>query len=319
MAALVHSFPQQTSTVTMLQTRSNSNIMQSNQPQSNHQYLGTSQQARPAYNNIGSSTGYRGSSGPVQQYAFTTTPSLNNNGSNNVQWRQYGGHRTMSSPALASGSPYDQVNYRNGHPNVHAPTNAGSIHPMGINQNGSRDDSAIISGRPAGATARPQSTYITGNSRPHSPGQNSSNKATPDRYRRSSNQTSQHARSQSLTLPAMSNANAASGVSNGRPSSFYGAVANPSMDDMSPSHQRTDKTRGEESFRKDPSNGSRLGERDATTVRVVNNNSPHVRTGSSDSISSSRSSHSRPSSVSLLPVPSFAVGCCSLVIHLSPR
>ncbi|KAJ9154844.1 Protein BNI4 [Pleurostoma richardsiae] len=100
MAALVQSYPQQSGTVTMLQTRSSSGagMLPVSQPQANHQFS-ASQPQRNGYhgvpNGVGN-VGYRTSSTPIQPYAFTTTPSLNSS----AQRQQFSNYRTSSSPSV---------------------------------------------------------------------------------------------------------------------------------------------------------------------------------------------------------------------------
>ncbi|KAI1654295.1 hypothetical protein F4813DRAFT_211827 [Daldinia decipiens] len=100
MAALVQTYPQQSGTVTLLQTRpsTTSGIMpppSGNQP--NQAY--TSNQQRNNYHTLSGSVGggsntYRGNApAPVQPYAFTATPSLANGG----QRQQHGAYRSPSS------------------------------------------------------------------------------------------------------------------------------------------------------------------------------------------------------------------------------
>ena len=75
MTALVQTYPQQTSTITMLQTRPSSSSGPFQAGGQNQQRA--SQMARNMYN-TGNTTSYRGqtSMAPVAPYAFTTTPSL---------------------------------------------------------------------------------------------------------------------------------------------------------------------------------------------------------------------------------------------------
>ena len=103
MAALVQTYPQQT-TVTMLQSRpSSSGGYTPAQPQ---QHLGSRNAPSQKYNASSGSGSYRGtpSHGPVAPYAFTSTPQLANTG---ISSRQYQNHspqlrsenRTSSAPA----------------------------------------------------------------------------------------------------------------------------------------------------------------------------------------------------------------------------
>ena len=100
MAALVQSFPQSTSTITMLQTRpaSSSGAFQTS---SQHQQRG--QGAKNAYTG-GNISSYRGptSSTPVAPYAFTSTPALAVSGQNSTTPYLRQENRTISAPA---GSP----------------------------------------------------------------------------------------------------------------------------------------------------------------------------------------------------------------------
>ncbi|UNI14114.1 bud neck involved protein [Purpureocillium takamizusanense] len=199
MAALVQTYPQQTGTVTMLQTRppTTSGIMPAGQQHANHQYMGSSAQApRSAYQGSGSAA-YRGSTAPVQPYAFTSTPNLNQN-MQNMQWQQYGAYRTHSSPAVPGmQTPDINASYRAQLLNSPMAANmGGQPHSFGIGQSGSRDDSAL---RSSPALTRPQS-FLSVNSQP-SFGSGTSNRSTSDRYRRTSGGVTHHARSQSSTLP----------------------------------------------------------------------------------------------------------------------
>ncbi|KAI0018980.1 hypothetical protein F4780DRAFT_470332 [Xylariomycetidae sp. FL0641] len=109
MAALVQTYPQQSSTVTLLQTRPSSSsgrMPGTSQAQSGPSYMGNTQ--RTSYHGIsgngGGQTAYRGSTtGPVQPYAFTATPSL----ANNSQWQQPG-YRAPGTTAPAMQQMGDQ-------------------------------------------------------------------------------------------------------------------------------------------------------------------------------------------------------------------
>ena len=211
----------------MLQTRPTSAT--GRMPSGQQQFGHSPQAPRATYHGNATFGGYRGSSTPVQQYAFQSTPSLNN---------------TFLPPAAG-----------------------GAQDP--------RDDSARHGGPVSGHS---QPSFSSGNV----------NKAAPDRYRRTQPQAGNHSRSQSATLPATANlSNTASfyNVSNSskvsmanRPASFYATTPGTSMDDM---HSRQSTTKSNET--------------DSMTLRPRTNHSAHSRTGSSDSVNSSRSNHSRPS------------------------
>ncbi|KND95269.1 Protein BNI4 [Tolypocladium ophioglossoides CBS 100239] len=324
MAALVQTYPQQTGTVTMLQTRpsSTSGIMSASQPHANHQYMGSSSQApRSAYHGT-SSTGYRGSTAPVQPYAFTSTPNLNQT----MPWQQYGAYRTNSSPAAAGAQSFDQnLNYRAPLLNNPSTANMGYAPSFGISHGGSRDDSSLSTPRNITPTARPQS-YLSVNTQP-SFSSGAPIRNTPERYRRPSGGAVHHSRSQSSTLPssiAMANTPQlynAQGVprhSATSPSGSHGLVAVSSFDDMhlynrlssqedikrmrrrsmhtidTPDFHKGGLVPGDATRSEGPSTG-RNADKDLKPSRMAPHTT-HSRSGSSESVSSTRSSHSRPSS-----------------------
>jgi hypothetical protein len=104
MAALVQTYPQQT-TVTMLQSRpSSSGGYNPAQPQ---QHLGPRNAPSQRYNSSSASGGYRGmpSHGPVAPYAFTSTPQLTNTNNLSRQHQSHSPHlrgenRTSSAPII---------------------------------------------------------------------------------------------------------------------------------------------------------------------------------------------------------------------------
>ena len=104
MAALVQTYPQQT-TVTMLQSRpSSSGGYTPTQPQ---QHLGSRNAPSQRYNASSGSASYRGmpSHGPVATYAFTSTPQLANASNSSRQYQSQTPHlrsenRTSSAPII---------------------------------------------------------------------------------------------------------------------------------------------------------------------------------------------------------------------------
>lgn len=288
-----------------MQTRPTGTMMQ-NQGQTGHQYM-PSQAPRSQYG-VAAPVGYRGSSVPVQPYAFTTTPNLNHTQS----WQ-----------------PQAHQNVRNYNANANAHASHGvrtysasmTNLPMGLGQSGSRDDSAIPPARNIVPAPRPQSAYLAGTTQSFTSATPALTKSQPDRYRRpAASQQNQHGRSQSTVLPG-NNAIPAAQLYNGpnpqrsaipnRPNSFYNTVPGTTMDDMHlyPSTYSDDgkRTRRRSMHSKEtadhskpaiPPKADRQVDKDGRTLRVVSNPSPHSRNESSDSVGSSRSSHSRPSSVS---------------------
>lgn len=215
MAALVQTYPQQTGTVTMLQTRpsSTSGMMSTSQPHPNHQFMGSAPQSPRSPYQGAVSSGYRGNNAPVQPYAFTSTPNLNQT----MSWQQYGAYRTTSSPAVGGAQSYDvNSNYRAPLQSAPLATNAGYSHSFGVGHGGSRDDSALSTNRNIIPTSRSQSSLAV-NTQPLSSGAPGRN--APDRYRRPSG-GNVHSRSQSSTLP--------SSISTGNSQQLYAAQGNPS-------------------------------------------------------------------------------------------
>ncbi|KAI5465564.1 hypothetical protein BGZ63DRAFT_348782 [Mariannaea sp. PMI_226] len=308
MAALVQSYPQQTGTVTMIQTRPTSAGIMPSQSQTGHQYLVGSQAPRSPYGVVAPAA-YRGSTVPVQPYAFTTTPVLNHTQSWQPQAQQNA--RNYNVNASHNVRPYSA-----------SMTNLS----MGLGQSGSRDDSSIPHARNIVPAPRPQSAYLAGPQPSFSPSTSAPTKSAPDRYRRPAvpnPQQNQHGRSQSAGFPGShpgtngpvpavqlyNGPNPQRSAIPNRPNSFYGAVPGTSKDDMHvyPSSVSDDAKRSRRRSMHSreavdhlkpavPVKADRPGERDGKTLRVVSTPSPHSRNGSSESIGSSRSSQSRPSS-----------------------
>lgn len=206
MAALVQAYPQQSSTVTMLQTRpsSASGILQnSSQTPSHHQYP-TNLAQRNSFHGMNNGLGmsnYRGHTAvaPIAPYAFTSTPSLAPPGQ-----RMQGPHlrsdqRTSSAPAVATvHSEAGNQGTRSRYPAPASISTTSSSSSSDVSSPGqksaSRDDSVIpgTSQVPSG-NPRPHSTILTSSS---SPNLAPPVKAAPDRYRRPNNRRAESATSQ---------------------------------------------------------------------------------------------------------------------------
>ncbi|KAI0907946.1 hypothetical protein F4824DRAFT_33166 [Ustulina deusta] len=313
MAALVQTYPQQSGTVTLLQTRpgSTTGIMPGTSQGHSGQTYGNPQ--RNAYHgsigNIGGQTGYRsGTVAPIQPYAFTSTPSLATTG----QLPQHGGYRTSSGTTV---------------PNL----------PQLVD---TRMQPSMTVARPQLNTTPTQPTFA----------QVVASKASPERYRRPASRQvdpspslvqSQQVQSSGVLsgsgMPAAAqlyNTRAvprSPGMVSSRPQSAHGSLAGATMDDMHlyrhPTDDESKKYRRRsihsinssdyfnalapqnfkqtnEPFQTDRLTGSKKQggvEKDQKPARVVPlpppvGNVSHVRNGSSESIVSSRSSNSRPSS-----------------------
>lgn len=315
MAALVQTYPQQSGTVTLLQTRTPpaTGIMpgtsqgHSGQTYGNHQrhvYHGSS-------GSVAGQAGYRsGTVAPIQPYAFTSTPSLANSG----QIPQHGGYRTASGTTV---------------PNL----------PQLVDP---RMQPSITTARPLLNGAPTQLTFA----------QVAASKVSPERYRRpapkhadssppmvQSQQVQGFAGQSGSGMPTTAqlyNSRAlpqSQGMVSNRPQSAHGPLTGATMDDMHiyrhPSEDESKRYRRRsihsinssdyfnglapqnsnrmtESFQPDGARGSKKqggNEKEQRPTRVVPlpppaGNASHVRNGSSESVVSSRSSNSRPSSVS---------------------
>ncbi|PVH82262.1 hypothetical protein DL98DRAFT_142746 [Cadophora sp. DSE1049] len=240
MAALVQSYPQQSSTITMLQTRpsSASGILQNaSQAQSHHQYPANPQQMQRnsvhGMSNGMGITNYRGHTAvaPIAPYAFTSTPSLATPG------QRQGPHlradqRTTSAPSgMAQHSESGQNRSRYPAPLSVSTTSSSSSSDISSmsHRSGAKDDSVIT------GTAR----VVSGGARPHSVVMNSNNgnlapptlaspsKPSPDRYRRPNNRRAESVSSQQPSTPT--------GSSMPNVMQFYGnSTQQPSLPTISP-------------------------------------------------------------------------------------
>ncbi|PWY89960.1 hypothetical protein BO70DRAFT_131385 [Aspergillus heteromorphus CBS 117.55] len=199
MAALVQTIPQQSGTVSVLQTRPSSSsgtFTPSSAPSQQHNPRNSTMSWNP-YNTTGSSANYRVGHQVVAPYAFTSTPNLSNSGTtqNRQSWSPHlrPEHRTSSAPSVPQGSGPAQVgvNSRFAH---HHPA-AGSVSTSSSNSSVqsymSKDDSAIPTPRQlrADPPLRPLSTVNLPTSS-SSTFMNISSptvaRPSPDRYRRGS-------------------------------------------------------------------------------------------------------------------------------------
>ncbi|KAB8242473.1 hypothetical protein BDV35DRAFT_384048 [Aspergillus flavus] len=196
MAALVQTIPQQSGTVSVLQTRPSSSSGAFTPSQSSQQQNSrNSTMSWNSYNTVGGSGSYRVGHQVVAPYAFTSTPNLSSstNMSNRQSWSPHlrPEHRTSSAPSAPQVSPSPA------HPGVNSrfanhPA-AGSVSTSSSNSSVqsymSKDDTAIPSRQPRSGEPplRPLSTINL--SSPPSPNfMNISSptvaRPSPDRYRR---------------------------------------------------------------------------------------------------------------------------------------
>jgi hypothetical protein len=166
MAALVQSYPQQSGTVTLLQTRptSASAIMSSAQLQGGQPYGPGSSQRHSVHGisaGLGGTVVYRGASAPIQPYAFTNTPVL----TPAAPWQHARTSRTLSTPVIPTVTSLDPNNNAAGrvrYPASASMTNLPSTAMMTVQQGGSRDDSALpgLCNRRASSSGGPQFPYL---------------------------------------------------------------------------------------------------------------------------------------------------------------
>ncbi|KAG5995258.1 hypothetical protein E4U43_003071 [Claviceps pusilla] len=294
----------------MLQTRPSSTggMITNNQPHSSRQFSPSSSQAPRSVYHANAPTGYRGGSAPAQPYAFSSTPNL----SQTLSWQQYGSYRRSPSPASPS-HPQNESSQNQRPPMQH---NNGQVYlnSFGVSHGGSRDDSAIPPSRSLTPTARPQS-YLSVSTQPSF--STSTKQSGPDRYRRTTpTQNSHHSRSQSSTLqnsPSMVTPSQAYHASRRYSTSSMtpnqGLPTTASMDDL----QQLKKAAQEEAAsmklrRRGPQPIESSSSRDNIPARPISRDSAdpkqsrlmppggHSRNGSSESVSSTRSNQSRPSS-----------------------
>jgi len=197
MAALVQSYPQQSSTVTMLQTRpsSASGILQTGpQTQSHHPYPASQQLQRNSFhgmNNSMSISSYRGHTtvAPIAPYAFTSTPNLTTPGQRTQAPHLRPDLKTSAPivPTFESGNGNIRSRYP-AKPSVSTTSSSSSDLSSMSQKSGSRDDSAIMgTARVVSGTSRPHSTIITSSPTLSPAALSSPVKPSPDRYRRPNN------------------------------------------------------------------------------------------------------------------------------------
>lgn len=344
MAALVQTYTPQPATVTMLHTRhkSASGMLQSHQGQQYHQSQGGSQ-PRGSYHGalqggVGGQVVYRGSVGPVQPYAFTSTPSLNQT----AQWQPPASYnRASSASAVPTMQSFDR-GHNGGRSRYLASasmTNLPTTSSMGLSAVGSRDDSSI----PGTATRRTVATFTPPQGQPAKP--------SPERYRRpaprldTSSQFQQGLGPQSASGTPNVDHSYSQQLAHQRRNSFVGAVHGsiaddgvqyagafsapdatkrarrrslPALDsaefnkpltplqfDLPANRQPQELSRSQQPLPSPRPKSAGKEQQHLTahdTAAVQRAKAVHGRTNSSDSRSSSRSSGSRPPSVSFCPV-----------------
>ncbi|RAL16947.1 uncharacterized protein BO97DRAFT_79762 [Aspergillus homomorphus CBS 101889] len=192
MAALVQTIPQQSGTVTVLQTRpsTSSGAFAPSSPPSHSQNPRNSTMSWNTYNTTGNSATYRTGHQAVAPYQFTSTPNLSN--STSIQNRQSFSphlrpeHRTSSAPSapqLSASSAHGGLNSRL--PHHPAAGSVSSSSNSSVQSYMSKDDSAIPSRQlRAEPPLRPLSTVNIPSSNFMNISSPTVSRPSPDRYRR---------------------------------------------------------------------------------------------------------------------------------------
>ena len=239
MAALVQGYPQQSGTVTALQTRpsSASGMLQSVPVQTTTHYLPGGSHRNSLHGLPATVTApvvYRGGQVPAQQYAFRGMPSFNPS-LPTMPWQQSRAQRTSSSPAVPTIQALDYMQ-----PAVARSRYAASVSmtnlPSTANINlqmgpGTRDDSVLpVPGTRRVATAPgPRSPQPSSNGAPPqpTPAAAAPNRAAPERYRRSALRAD--STPAVTTVPQLQSSQSAT---LNRPISFVGPSSASTLDDM---------------------------------------------------------------------------------------
>lgn len=194
MAALVQTLPQQTTTVTMLQTRpsSASGTLQPSQNQAAYHQYPINPQQRNGFHSLNNNnmaiSNYRGqnSMAPIAPYAFTSTPGLSIGGQQSQNGSQLRPEQQRTSSAPIVPTLQGNNTNRSRYPATLSVSTTSSSSSSELSQrSGTRDDSAITStARVATRAPRPHSTIITSHNQALAPPMASPAKPAPDRYRR---------------------------------------------------------------------------------------------------------------------------------------
>ncbi|KAK2630043.1 hypothetical protein QTJ16_000863 [Diplocarpon rosae] len=223
MAALIQSYPQQSNTIAMLQTRPSSAsgiLSTASHSQPHHQYSANPpQMQRHIVHGKSHSMGianYKGHTAvtPIAPYAFTSTPSLT------IPGQRQGPHlradqRTSSAPGTMSHPQHTHPQHGDSGPirsRYPAPLSVSTVSSSSSSEisarshiSGTRDDSAIGGNvRPVSGFPRPKSSTVAASSSPglSSPSTSSPVKPPPDRYRRPNNRRTESNASQTPATPA---------------------------------------------------------------------------------------------------------------------
>ena len=238
MAALVQGYPQQSGTVTVLQTRpsSASGMLQSVPVQTSTHYLPggshrNSLHGLPA--TVNAPVVYRGAQVPAQQYAFRGMPSFNPS-LPTMPWQHARAHRTSSSPAVPTVQALDHLQpavarsrYAASVSMTNLPSTADINMQMGP---GTRDDSALpVPGTRRLATAQASRPPQPSNGTPSQPtlAAAAPSRVAPERYRRSALRAD--STPSVTTVPQL---RAAQLATLNRPISFVGPSSVSTLDDM---------------------------------------------------------------------------------------
>ncbi|KAL2134792.1 hypothetical protein VTI74DRAFT_10776 [Chaetomium olivicolor] len=243
MAALVQGYPQQSGTVTVLQTRPSSagGMLQSVPVQSASPFIPGGSQRNSVHGLPATVTApvvYHGGSAPVQQYAFSNMNPA-------PHWQQSRTQRTSSSSAVSTIQPSDYVQpavarsqYSASLSMTNLPSTANTGHRAGA---GARDDIYLpVPGTRRSATAprSPQGSNMIPPQAP--PAAATPARAAPERYRRSALRSADSAcaNSQGTAATAGSQLRPSPSPLLNRPNSFVGVVSGSAVDDTTFAQQQ---------------------------------------------------------------------------------
>lgn len=237
MAALVQGYPQQSGTVTVLQTRPSSahGMLQSVPVSSAAQYLPSSSQRHNVHGLPATVTApvvYRGGSGSLQQYALRSMPNF----APAPQWQQSRTQRTTSSPAVPTIQTLDYLQpalARSRYAASVSMTNLPSTANHGLQTGvGTRDDSALPASGSRRSAAAPRSPRLN-NGAPSQPSLAATApvRAAPERYRRSALRSSDSANLAPQGPTGNSQLRPLHSALLNRPNSFVGSVSGSAIDD----------------------------------------------------------------------------------------
>jgi hypothetical protein len=213
-------------------------LLPAHQMQNQNYGRGSSPRTHVHGNSGQAAAGYRGSNGPIQPYAFTSTPNLNPNA---PSWQPMTAYRTTSTPAVPTMHTFEPSHgLGRGRYPASASMTSLSTTQYNVSPYGSRDDSALLgNARRMPTTPRPQSSHMAG-SYAQVLQHGIPSKNTPDRYRRPAvrNVDFSNASQQQQQLGVMSSSLATGGSGRGYAPRAHTEQRTPGLRSSPPASQR---------------------------------------------------------------------------------